>query len=154
MKFKQILQFMKRGYKVKLPAWGGYWELGADGKSVIMHMKDGSQLNDCTERLFYTIENVLSDEWMIANEENTPTLGGEALFGFDDAIRYAKRAYKLARKVWEKYGDDRYITLSAPVKYGLPQPYIYIVKGKTPEPWYPTHADMMANDWYFVEEDR
>lgn len=151
MEFKKILQFMKRGYKVKLPSWGGYWEL-KDNK-IVMHTKDGTVLNDCTERLFYTIENVLSDEWIVANEGNTPALGGEALISFGSAVKYIKRGFKLTRKVWEKRGDGRHLHSYLPEVNQQPQHYIYLIKGHTPELYYPTQEDMLAEDWYIIEED-
>ena len=65
--------------------------------------------------LSYTLENVSSDEWIIADEENTPILGGVATFGFDDAIKYLKRGFKLKRKGWN--GKEQYIELATVYDY-------------------------------------
>ena len=105
MKFEQALELMKQGKKVKLPSWGGYWEYeaAADYEGAVdriwMHTKDGNVLEIReTERLIYTIENILSDEWIVADEENTPIFGGVATFGFGEAIKYLHRGFKVARK--------------------------------------------------------
>ena len=104
MEFKQALAAMKQGHKVKLPSWGGYWEYDAKMDGIVMHCKDGNVLYNCSERLLYTVENILSDEWIIADENNTPILGGEATFSFGEAIKYLKRGFKVARKGWNGKG--------------------------------------------------
>lgn len=45
MKFKEALQAMKEGVKVKLPSWGGYWYWDADKQTIMMHTKDGKELD-------------------------------------------------------------------------------------------------------------
>ena len=101
MKFKKALELMKQGMKMKLPSWGGYWYWDDEKKTVIMHTKEGKEMDIReTERVIYTLSNILDDQWQIADEENCPELGGEATFGFDEAIKYLKRGMKLARKGW------------------------------------------------------
>ena len=39
MKFDQALQLMKKGDKMKLPSWGGYWCWDNEKKTVMMHMR-------------------------------------------------------------------------------------------------------------------
>ena len=42
-----------------------------------MHTKDNQRLNiRVTQQVEYTLMNVLSDEWILANGENTTILGG------------------------------------------------------------------------------
>ncbi len=48
-----------------------------------------------TQRVDYTIKNILSDDWMIADKTNTPVLGGESAFSFGDAIKQMKRGLKV-----------------------------------------------------------
>ena len=99
MIFAEALKLMKQGYKVKLPSWGGYWLWDQEKETVIMHTKDGNDLDIReTQRVEYTLENVLSDEWQIADEMNCPQLGGEATFSFGFAIKYLRRGLKVARK--------------------------------------------------------
>lgn len=112
MKFEQALKAMKQGAKVKLPSWGGYWCWDSEKETIMMHCraqdtdKGQEPVLDIreTQRVEYTLQNVLSDEWVIADESNTPVLGGEATFSFGDAIKYLKRGLKVARKGWNGKG--------------------------------------------------
>ena len=86
---------------MKLPSWGGYWYWDDQKKTVMMHTKDGEELDIReTDRVEYTLENLLSDEWLIADGENCPKLGGESTFSFGDAIKFLKRGMKVSRKGW------------------------------------------------------
>ena len=68
-----------------------------------------------TDRPFYTFSNIASDEWQIADKKNCPMLGGEAVFGFGEAIKYLKRGFKVARKGWN--GKKQYIQLASGISY-------------------------------------
>lgn len=68
MTFKEAFEAMKQGAKVKLPSWGGFWYWDNDKKTIIMHMKDGEELDiRQTDRPEYTFSNVASDEWQMEN---------------------------------------------------------------------------------------
>lgn len=160
MNFKEAFKLMKQGYAVKLPSWGGYWVYDAETDSIYMHTKEGKILEIReTERLTYTIENILSDEWILADETNTPILGGEATFNFGEAIKYLKRGFKVARKGWN--GKGIYLELQVPDEHSkMTLPYIYIVTNnlitdnpdapKGVVPWLASQTDMLAEDWIFV----
>lgn len=67
------------------------------GKETIMIQcrpqdSDQGELLDIreTQRVEYTMMNMQSDEWSIADESNCPVLGGTATFSFSDAIKYLK----------------------------------------------------------------
>ena len=160
MNFKQALEAMKQGHKVKLPSWGGYWEYDASINGIVIHCREGNVLYNCTERLLYTAENIISDEWVIANEDNTPILGGKATFSFGEAIKYLKRGFKVARKGWN--GKGIYIEMQKPDEHSkMTLPYIYIVTNglvtNNPDaprgvvPWLASQTDMLSEDWVFVE---
>ena len=108
MNFNQAFEAMKQGEKVKLPSWGGYWCWDAEKETIMMHCRtkdaDAGQgpVLDIreTQRVEYTLRNILSDEWVVADETNTPVLGGMATFTFGEAIKYLKRGMKVARKGW------------------------------------------------------
>ena len=165
MDFKQALVAMKEGHKVKLPSWGGYWELNQEGNGIVMHTKDGEVLNDYTQRLFYTIENVLSDEWMIADNQNTPALGGEATFGFGEAIKYLKRGLRVKRKGWN--GKNQYIELATCISYKNNDGNVvntdhndignkalaFVGTSGVQMGWLASQADMLADDWIFAEDN-
>lgn len=81
MNFKEAFRLMKQGAKIKLPSWGGYWYWDGSKQTIIIHTKDGEELDIReTQRVQYTLENILSDEWQVANEKNCSQLGGETTF--------------------------------------------------------------------------
>ena len=164
MRFEQALELMKQGHKVKLPSWGGYWEYEVEGDHIWMHTKDNNVLEIReTERLSYTIENILSDEWIIADEENTPILGGVATFNFGEAIKYVKRGFKVKRKGWN--GQNQYIELASNISYVNPDNEVvnaehnaignkaiaFVGTSGVQLGWLASQSDMLAEDWVFVE---
>ena len=101
MEFKQALNLMKKGVPMKLSSWGGYWYWDSNKETIMMHTKEGNELDIReTDRVPYTLDNMLSDEWIIADETNCPELGGEATFSFGEAIKYVKRGLKVQRQGW------------------------------------------------------
>lgn len=171
MKFLKALELMKNGEKVKLPSWGGYWYWDAEKETVMMQCrpqdtdKGQGQLLDIreTQRVEYTLSNVCSDEWIIANEKNTPVLGGEATFSFGDAIKYMKRGLKVKRKGWN--GKNQYIELASCISYTNPSGEIinpkhdaignnaiaFVGTSGVQLGWLASQADMLAEDWVFVD---
>lgn len=145
MTFKQAFEEMKyNNEKVKLPSWAGYWYWDKDKQTIMMKCKEtqsdnGKDLLDIreTQRVEYTLMNILSDEWVIANEENCPLLGGVATFDFNTALRYMKRGIKITRKNHgEAYLNDkvvinRFEDLNLPMVFNL--------------------EDIEATDWIFAE---
>lgn len=160
MSFVKALELMKQGYKVKLPSWGGYWYWDSDKDTVMIRTKDDELLDIReTQVVAYTLSNVASDEWVIADETNVPVLGGIATFNFGEALKYLKRGMKVARKGWN--GKGIFLELQVPdINSKMTQPYIYIdtlnletnnpnaPKGRVP--WLASQTDMLADDWMFV----
>lgn len=164
MNFKQALEMMKKGKKVKLPSWGGYWYWDPEKETIIMHTKEGKELDIReTDRVDYTLTNVLSDEWQIADKQNCPELGGEATFNFGEAIKYLKRGMKVARKGWN--GKKQYIELASNISYVNPRAEIinaehdaignraiaFVGTSGVQLGWLASQADMLAEDWVFVD---
>lgn len=161
MNFKDAFKAMKAGSRVKLPSWGGYWYWSDEKQTIVMHTKDGKKLDIReTERVEYTLGNILSDEWVIADESNTPILGGVATFGFGEAIKYLKRGLKVKRLGWN--GKGIYLEMQEPDEHSkMTLPYVYIVTDnlitdnphapKGVVPWLASQTDMLAEDWIFAE---
>ena len=164
MKFKEALQAMKEGVKVKLPSWGGYWYWDADKQTIMMHTKDGKELDIReTQMVEYTTLNICSDEWAIADPHNCPQLGGEAAFSFGEAIKFLKRGLKVKRKGWN--GKNQYIELATAISYVNPEGTVVNVEhdaignkavafcgtSGVQMGWLASQADMLADDWVFVE---
>ena len=164
MKYSEALKLMKQGAKVKLPSWGGYWFWDHEKETVIIHTKEGKELDIReTERVEYTTLNVASEDWIIADDSNCPELGGEALFGFGDAIKYMKRGLKVCRKGWN--GKKQYIELASDISYRNPKNEIvnseheaignkaiaFVGTSGVQMGWLASQADMLAEDWCFAE---
>ena len=164
MNFVEALKAMKNGAKVKLPSWGGYWYWDEEKQTIMMHTKDGKELDIReTQRVEYTLSNVASDEWGISDENNCPALGGEATFSFSDAIRYLKRGLKVKRKGWN--GKNQYIELAKNISYVNPSEEVvnaeheaignhaiaFVGTSGVQIGWLASQADMLAEDWVFVE---
>lgn len=169
MNFVEALKAMKDGAKVKLPSWGGYWYWDSEKDTVMIQCRpqdsDQGELLDIreTQRVEYTLSNVASDEWMIADEDNCPVLGGEAMFGFGDAIKYIKRGLKVKRKGWN--GKNQYIQLATGISYKSATGEIvncehdaignmavaFVGTSGVQLGWLASQADMLAEDWVFVD---
>ena len=168
MNFKQALEEMKKGNKVKLPSWGGYWCWDDTKQTIMMHCRptdtdegQGSILDIReTQRVEYTLSNVLSDEWVIADNENCTLLGGTPTFGFSEAIKCLKRGLKVCRQGWN--GKGMYLAHVNSYQYKVDgevhkdslflSPWIGM---KTADgkfvPWLASQTDMLAEDWMFAE---
>ena len=165
MNFEEALKAMKSGSKVKLPSWGGYWYWDPEKETIIMHTKDGQEM-DIREiqSVVYTLQNILSDEWIVANGQNCPQLGGEATFSFGEAIKYLKRGMKVARKGWN--GKKQYIQLATGISYKTTDEEIvncehdaignmavaFVGTSGVQMGWLASQADMLAEDWIFAED--
>lgn len=163
MRFEEALKIMKDGNKVKLPSWGGFWKWDSEKESIIMHTKDGEELDIReTQVVEYTLGNILSDEWIVADENNCPELGGEATFSFGEAIKYLKRGMKVARKGWN--GKKQYIQLASGISYKTADNRIvncehdaignkavaFVGTSGVQMGWLASQADMLAEDWVFA----
>lgn len=163
MRFEEALKIMKDGGKVKLPSWGGFWKWDPEKESIIMYTKDGEEMDiRKTQVVEYTLGNVLSDEWVVADENNCPELGGEATFSFGEAIKYLKRGMKVARKGWN--GKKQYIQLASRISYKTADNQIvncehdaignkavaFVGTSGVQMGWLASQADMLAEDWVFA----
>lgn len=164
MNFSKAFALMKRGEKVKLPSWPGYWYWSKEKQTIIIHTKDGVDM-DIRETQIpdYTFGNIATDEWVLADGKNCPELGGEALFSFSEAIKYLKRGMKVARKGWN--GKKQYIQLATGISYKTGQGEIvnceheavgnmaiaFCGTSGVQMGWLASQADMLAEDWIFAD---
>ena len=166
MLFREAFKRMENGMKVKLPSWGGYWYWSKEKQTIIMHTKDGDEMDIReTQVPDYTFSNIASDDWVLADEQNCPELGGVNTFSFGEAIKYLKRGMKVARKGWN--GKNQYIQLATAISYKSPDGRIvncnhdaignraiaFIGTSGVQMGWLASQADMLAEDWIFVEEE-
>lgn len=161
MNFKEALIEMKKGSKVKLPGWWGYWYWNPNVKSVFIHTKDGRDfdIRQSTE-VDFTLSNVASNSWQIVDDIK--------YMPFSEALEYLRIGCTLTRKAWDFKDADTKIGVSF-------QPIVKIVErnfiGQSNDlqfGWYIkwlsngeiidsneakfeiTVEDMMANDWYLL----
>ena len=164
MKFDEALKLMKQGVPIKLPSWGGYWAWDSDRETIVMHTKEGREMDiRSTDRVEYTLQNVVSDDWIPADEGNCTLLSGIPTFGFDTAIKYLKRGMKVARKGWN--GKKQYIQLATGISYRSTDDEIvncehdaignkavaFVGTSGVQMGWLASQADMLAEDWIFAE---
>ena len=164
MKFLEALNNMKKGIPMKLPSWGGFWCWDPNTETIVMYTKDNQRLDIReTQRVEYTLRNVMSDEWEVANGENTPILGGTTTFGFGDAVKYMKRGLKVKRQGWN--GKNQHIELAADISYKNAAGEIvnflhdaignkaiaFVGTSGVQMGWLASQADMLAEDWVFAE---
>ena len=87
MTFTEAFKIMKSGLAVKLPSWAGYWWWDEEAQRFSCTTKDGGCLDIReTQRVEYTLQNILSDEWIYADGRNCPILGGEAPFHLEKQL--------------------------------------------------------------------
>ena len=98
----------------------------------------------------------------MADETNTPILGGEVMFGFNEAIKYVKRGIKMKRKGWN--GKNQYIELATGISYMNPDGVVvnpdhkdignnaiaFVGTSGVQLGWLASQADMLAEDWMFA----
>ena len=164
MTFTEAFKIVKSGLAVKLPSWAGYWWWDEEAQTILMYTKDGGCLDIReTQRVEYTLQNILSDEWIYADGRNCPILGGEATFSFGEAIKYLKRGMKVARKGWN--GKKQYIQLATGISYKTADGEIvncehdaignmaisFVGTSGVQIGWLASQADMLADDWVFAE---
>lgn len=162
MNFREAFEAMRKGAKVKLPSWAGYWAW--ENETIMMHTKDGEVLNLLeTQRPLYTFENMASDDFIIADDSNTPVLGGVGTFSFSEAIKYLKRGFKVARQGWN--GKKQYVELAKNISYKNAEERIvncnhdsignmaiaFVGTSGVQMGWLASQADMLADDWMFAE---
>ena len=164
MNFKEALLELRAGAKMKRPSWRGYWRWDPDKGTIMMHTKNGLVMDIReTQDVAYTLGNVLADDWIHADETNTPILGGVARFDFGHALKYLKRGERVARKGWN--GKGQYIELASGISYRMPDGKVtncehdaignmaiaFVGTSGTQMGWLASQADMLADDWMFVE---
>ena len=165
MLFAEALKVMKGGRGVKLPSQGGYQWWDEESQTILMYTKDGGCMDIReTQKVEYTIQNILSDEWIVADGQNCPILGGKATFSFSEAIKYLKRGMKVAREGWN--GKKQYIQLATRISYMTADDKVvncehdaignkavaFVGTSGVQMGWLASQADMLADDWIIVEE--
>ena len=163
MKFEEALKAMKAGSKAKVTILGQDIGIGAQRKKQSSCTQKDEQELDIreTQSVVYTLQNILSDEWIIADEVNCPQLDGEATFSFGEAIKYLKRGSKVARKGWNgektvhsacnwiyyKAADGEVVNCEHNAIGNMA--VAFVGTSGVQMGWLASQADMLAEDWTF-----
>lgn len=78
MNFQAAYSYLKRGHKIKLPEWGGYWYWRDGGKgdcsrdqeaTIIIHTRYGTELDiRDTHDLDYTFSFLFRNDWELLTD--------------------------------------------------------------------------------------
>ncbi|GEK48443.1 hypothetical protein HPA02_27260 [Bisbaumannia pacifica] len=72
MHFQAAFAYMKRGYAVTLPEWGGYWTWDDERKTVLMHTRKGEVIDmRGSEDMDYTLSFTFRDDWELLADPTT-----------------------------------------------------------------------------------
>ena len=172
MRFETALDAMKAGAKVKRPSWAGYWSWDEKKETIRMHCRPeesdtGEPVLDIrdTQRVEYTLRNVLADDWIYADETNCPVLGGnQKRLSFGEAIKMAKLYGKrIRRRGWN--GKNQFVELATCISYKNAEgdvinaqhdaignaAFAFVGTSGVQIGWLASQADMLATDWEVVE---
>ena len=65
MGFNEAYVLMKRGAKIKRPEWTGYWYWSEEYQTIMIHCKDGQELDiRGTENVGFTMDNICQNDWI------------------------------------------------------------------------------------------
>lgn len=172
MNFSEAFTLILNGTRVKRPHWDGYWEWDDTKQTVMMHCSpeqsdNGKGTLDIREsqRVKFTIENMLADDWVVATNLNCKLLGGINYMDFGEALKMMRKYdRKIARKGWN--GNGQYLTVGHNIFYhDKDSPTGVVAKHDTmgnnaivfhgtsgvQVGWLASQADLLADDWYLVD---
>ncbi len=164
MDFKKAYEALKQGHKIKREHWRGYW-VKEDG-TITMHCKDGSVIPFLeTEDIFVDLDNIVADNWIICDGIDENILNIQT-FTFGEAISNLKRGKRVQREGWN--GKNQYIELATCISYKNAKGEIinceheaignkaiaFVGTSGVQMGWLASQADMLAEDWKLVEEDK
>ena len=73
MEFNEAYGYLRKGKKIKLPEWGGYWYWSDDRNTIMIHCKDGTEMDiRDTKDVGYTFDFIVRNDWIVV-EENKDT---------------------------------------------------------------------------------
>jgi hypothetical protein len=164
LEFKKAYEALKQGHKIKREHWRGYWI--KENETIMMHCKDGSVISFLeTEDIFVDLDNIVADNWVICDDIDESKLNIQT-FTFGEAISNLKRGKKVQRQGWN--GKNQYIELATNISYKNTDEEIinaehdsignkaiaFVGTSGVQIGWLASQADMLAEDWKIVEEEK
>ena len=167
MKFKEAFEEMKKGAKVRLPGWAGYWVWDPKAGTIMMRCRDGitSDIRE-TEFVEYTVSNLLSEEWEIIDEDFDAIPDNPGFMNFGQALEQCvKNGKRITRIGWN--GKNMCIAYQPGYPEGIPcnentaktwgiekgslfkcRPYLQLrCADGTFQMWTASQSDILADDW-------
>jgi len=135
-----------------------------------MHCRDGGIVDIReSEDVFYTLNNIASDEWMVSGSYLKPGDKTALTMRFGEALRKVKQGHLIARKGWN--GKNMAVAYQPGYPDGIPcnkntsetwhipegtlfkcRPYLQMrCADGTYQMWLASQSDILADDWYIVE---
>lgn len=75
MQFQAAYSYLKRGHKVKLPEWGGYWYWDKEKQTIIIHTRYGEELDIReTKDVDYTFSFLFRNDWELVDGFDSKTV--------------------------------------------------------------------------------
>lgn len=144
MDWRSAFKAMLNGRKIKKPNWGGYWHWDFEKQTIMMHCKDGVIIDiRKTQDVAYTLKQIQSDDWIIATQENTPVLGGRAMFDFHYALTALEKGARLRRSSWD---DHKSIVIK-----GIDEESYLFKRDRAGQmPYALPLRDILAKDWEYA----
>jgi len=66
MRFEEAYKLMRRGEKIKLPEWGGYWYWDFHRQTIMIQLRQGGVLDIReTSNVDYTFRFICRDDWQV-----------------------------------------------------------------------------------------
>lgn len=163
MNFAKAFEEMKKGNKVKLPEWVGYWFIKND--TILIHCSEGTVIDiRDTKQPLITVGFMTREDWDIATYPVSSSKS-PIYMDFGEALKQLKCGNKLTRLGWN--GKGMFVVYQRGYPEGIPcnkqtaeawgleegdlfkcNPYLQIknVDGSH-SMWVPSINDVLATDW-------
>ena len=146
MKFKEAFSLMRKGLKVKLPSWEGFWCWNELKQTIEMHCNPNiAESLDIrsTDDLAFTLGNICAEEWILYDidsslEELHPK------FNFSEALILLNHGFFLTRESWAD--TNKLLTLIPPNSAVSKGTLLLRNSGA----WIPSQDDILSDDWLVV----
>lgn len=70
MEFNEAYGYLRKGKKIKLPEWDGYWYWSDNRKTIMIHCKNGTEMDiRDTKNIEYTFGYIARNDWVVIKDE-------------------------------------------------------------------------------------
>lgn len=66
MEFNEAYGYLRKGKKIKLPEWEGFWYWSDNHNTIMIHCKDGTEMDiRDTKDVRYTFAFIIRNDWIV-----------------------------------------------------------------------------------------